>query len=134
MGKIFIFYLENLSWKFVLKICFELSFCVFKLHHVFIRPTSYKFLYHWVIFEVFMRVLVCEINFVKSSQTSSSEHDVRWDLKNFIIKIWNFIDDKIEDLKVFRFLWPYSCCAIAKNINWCLIKRKISDQQITIWL
>ena len=134
MEKIFIFYLENLSWKFVLKICFELSFCVFKLHHVFIRPTSHKFLYHWVIFEVFMRVLVCEINFVKSSQTSSSEHDVRWDLENFIIKIWNFIDDKIENLKVFRFPRPYSCCAIAENISWCLIIRKISDQQITIWL
>lgn len=88
-----------------------------------------------MIFDFFIRVLVDELDFVKSSHTTGSEHNVWWNIENFIIKIWDLIDDKIEDLKIFWLICPDSGGAIAPGlISWCLIVRKISDQEISIWL
>ena len=114
--------------KFVLDCSFLVSLWASKLYDIFIRSWSNKFLYDWVIFEVFIRVLVSEFNFVKSSNTSSSEHNVRWNLENFIIKIWNFIDDEIEHLKIFWLIWSDSGSAITPGlICWCLVVMEISD-------
>jgi len=122
-------------WKFLFDCSFFMSLFASKLNNVFAWSTSYKFLYHWIIFEVFIRVLVSKWNLIKSCQTSSSEHDVWWNLENFIIEIWNLIDDEIEDFKIFRLFRTDSWSAIAPGlIIWCLIVGKISDQKITIWL